>query len=110
MQSPVEVAQPVAPSVAPVAFDLANYDVERAANAKLVDARGCGGSPDEIVVCAPDQGKFRLKLDRLAPDDPRFSATVGIAPGLTVTPHVEAAGLPGGVQSNRAMVTFKLKL
>ncbi|PEQ12958.1 hypothetical protein B2G71_08975 [Novosphingobium sp. PC22D] len=60
----------------------------------------------EIVVCAPDEERFRLReLPALAESTP---GSVEIGDDLSVAGRVESVMI-GGVPSNRVMIDLKLK-
>jgi len=93
-------------------FDLAQLSVaDQAADFRAVRPRCPVGRPGEIVVCAPDPEKERL---RALPQDyavteglPR--AELGIAGGVSLDVHLDSATLAGGQTANRVMVGAKIK-
>lgn len=105
----VAPAQADAAAIQPSRFDLRDQNAKDMAGAKVVGNGNCGGgSLNEIVVCAPDQTKFRLRTDTRFAADHLGKAEWKLGDKVKITPEVEAAGLPQGVQSNRVMVRLKL--
>jgi hypothetical protein len=80
---------------------------------KQPEAKCDAKSSDEIVVCAEkaDNEQHRLRpIPKAAVyDKDESKAEFAVSENATMLAEGEAAGLPGGVQSNRLMVRLKLK-
>lgn len=75
-------------------------------------ARPCPAVADtaDVVVCAPDQAGYRLRAPPPPPERqalPMAAVKIGTT---TLSAEGEAAGLPGGISFNRAMVRLKVPL
>ena len=72
-------------------------------------ARGdCASSdPREIVVCGPRDGDRQYRLPKLPEKYDRGSirAETSLAPGVRARAHIDSVELPGGVKSDRFMIT-----
>jgi hypothetical protein len=68
---------------------------------------GAEAAGDEIVVCAQDEERFRLRpLPELAEPTPGF---VAIGDGSEVGGRVESAAIGPGLTSNRIMIDLRFK-
>ena len=70
----------------------------------------CAGGTDEIVVCGHrDSQKYRLRDPRFETFEPKpLRAEIGIVGDVSASVHGDQVEFPGGVTSNRAMVTLKV--
>ncbi len=70
----------------------------------------CAGGGDEIVVCGrQDSETYRLRDPRLEAFEPKpLRAEIGIVGDVSARVHGEQVEFPGGVTSQRAMVTLKV--
>ncbi|MCJ2178530.1 hypothetical protein [Novosphingobium album (ex Hu et al. 2023)] len=64
----------------------------------------------EIVVCAPDPEKSRLRplTDAYAVEEGLPRAKVDIGEGVTLDLHMDSAAMPNGTVSNRIMAGVKI--
>lgn len=66
---------------------------------------------DEIVVCGTNRQADRQRLRPLpaiGPDPLLPAAKLDLGGGVSAAAHGDSASLPGGVTSNRAMITVKV--
>ncbi|MCT2398266.1 hypothetical protein [Novosphingobium mangrovi (ex Huang et al. 2023)] len=110
LQSPVPPAEERSLS----AFDLADMRSPDAppdfsAVQKRCDA--AAGRPGEIVVCAPDPERERLRAlpDTYVEEPALPPARWSLGDGVSLDVHVDAAQMPDGTVSNRVMVGVKMK-
>ncbi|MDE2434867.1 MAG: hypothetical protein KGM49_01275 [Sphingomonadales bacterium] len=68
----------------------------------------CGSSDGEIVVCAQDPSRYRLKPLPDTPDEPPFGRAQTTIGGVDVGVHTESTAV-GGFTSKRLMAGAKIK-
>ena len=71
----------------------------------------CASSdPKEIVVCGSREHDTPYRLPKLSQKYERgaFRAETELAPGLHASAHVNSVDLPGGVKSNRVLLSIGL--
>lgn len=101
---------PVAAEQSLDAFDLAKLRGEDSGTLVIIPRRCPAGGPGEIVVCAPNSEKDRL---RPLPDTYVMTEGLGraerqIAPGVVTGVDLSSVAMPGGVVSNRVMFNLKV--
>lgn len=98
------------PPAPPAMFDLAQL-ADKGVDLRAVRRRCPEGRPGEIVVCAPDPEKQRVRPlpDTYVIPEGLPRAQVGLSENQSIGVELESAGLGGGQVSNRAMVRYKLK-
>ncbi|MDE8652949.1 hypothetical protein [Novosphingobium album (ex Liu et al. 2023)] len=101
---PPALAQPAAGG-----FDLADLAARSDAPDFRIGRPRCADSrPGEIVVCAPDPERDRLRAlpDLPAPPPP---GEIALSDSARLGAHVEANTLANGMTSNRVMVDVKIR-
>lgn len=108
---PLEAPPPQPPAIAAPVFDLAEMPNGKEVDLRAVKPRCPQGRPGEIVVCAPDPEKERVRPlpDTYVTAEGLPRAQMGLGENSSVGVELEAAGLGAGQVSNRAMVRYKLK-
>ncbi|WP_159976886.1 MULTISPECIES: hypothetical protein [unclassified Novosphingobium] len=78
---------------------------------RAVKPRCPEGRPGEIVVCAPDPEKDRIRPlpDTYVVEEGLPRAALDLGGGVSVDVHAEAVAMPGGAVSNRLMIGGKVK-
>jgi hypothetical protein len=101
-------AAPVSREIVLLDFDLGRVPARAVSVEELNRCRPARG--DEIVVCGRALPDSRYRLQELghAFDDRPPRAERGLGGGRTIGAYAESADLPGGLTSNRIMITFKL--
>jgi hypothetical protein len=104
-------AAPLASEQTVDAFDLRQMRNSPGARFSVVPPRCPEGRPGEIVVCAPDPEKERL---RPLPEDYEMPSAVPrlemkLDENTTADVHLQAERFPNGIVSNRLMVGVKRK-
>jgi hypothetical protein len=102
---------PAPPPIEAVSFDLAQLPSgDDRPGLRVVRPRCPEGRPGEIVVCAPNPEKERLRPlpDTYVVEEGLPRAELGLGDNATLDMHVDQAALPGAV-SNRVMVGAKIK-
>jgi hypothetical protein len=107
---PIADLPSVPPAVEAPAFDLSQLPGESRIDLRAVKPRCPEERSGEIVVCAPDLEKDRLRPlpDTYLTEEGLPRAEVGIGGAASLGVNLDLARL-GGVTSNRVMVTAKLK-
>ncbi|MEE4453769.1 hypothetical protein [Novosphingobium resinovorum] len=102
-------AQP--PAIEAPAFDLAQLAQDGGPDLRVVKPRCPVGRAGEIVVCAQNPEKERLRPlpDMYETEEGLPRAEVGLGENSSLGVELESATLGGGQVSNRAMVRYKLK-
>ncbi|PZQ54851.1 MAG: hypothetical protein DI555_12155 [Novosphingobium pentaromativorans] len=93
------------------AFDLRQMRSSSGANYSVISPRCPEGRPGEIVVCAPDPEKERLRPLPEGYDVPQGPPRLEMKLDETTTAdvHLQAEVFPNGTTSNRVMVGVKKK-
>lgn len=108
---PLADEPPQPPAIEAPLFDLAQMPRDDGMDLRAVKARCPEGRPGEIVVCAqnPEKERVRPLPDTYVTQEGLPRAELGLGENSSLGIEVEAAGLGGGQVSNRAMVRYKLK-
>ncbi len=108
---PADALPPQPPGIEVSAFDLARVPSGGGLDLRAVKPRCPQVRPGEIVVCAPDPDKERVRPlpDTYVTQEGLPAAQFGLGENSSVGVELESAGLGGGQVSNRAMVRYKLK-
>ncbi|MYL96352.1 hypothetical protein GR702_01005 [Novosphingobium sp. FGD1] len=101
---------------APPAFEASAFDLEQMAPAQGGDFRAVKprcpqGRPGEIVVCAPDPEKERVRPlpDTYVVADGPPRAEIQLNDAVTLDAHLDSATMPNGQTAQRIMVGAKIK-
>lgn len=107
---PIADLPPAPLAVEASAFDLSQLPGDGRVDLRAVKPRCPVGHPGEIVVCAPDLEKDRLRPlpDAYVTAGALPRAEVGLGGGASLGANLQDARV-GGFPSNRVMVTAKLK-
>lgn len=103
---------PTPPVLAAPLFDLAELpQTGERVDLRAVKPRCPQGRPGEIVVCAPDAEKERVRPlpDTYVTPEGLPRAEMSLSETSTLGVELESAGIGGGQVSQRAMVRYKLK-
>jgi hypothetical protein len=83
---------------------------------ELTTAGRCAGAtpsdkPDEIVVCGSRETRSPYRLPEISPRYERapLRAERQIAPGAVASLNVQSVNMPGGLKSDRVMITLTVK-
>ncbi|WP_232491615.1 hypothetical protein [Novosphingobium kaempferiae] len=107
---PLADVPPQPPAIEAPLFDLAQMPRDDAMNLRAVKPRCPEGRVGEIVVCAQNPEKERVRpLDAFAVREGLPRAEMGLSENSTLGIEVEQATVGNGQVSNRAMVRYKLK-
>ncbi|KMS55148.1 hypothetical protein V474_19085 [Novosphingobium barchaimii LL02] len=93
-------------------FDLARLPAgDGNVDLRAVKPRCPAGRAGEIVVCAPDPEKQRVRPlpNTYVVEEGLPRAAMDLGGGVSVDIHAEAVGMPGGAVSNRLMIGGKVK-
>ncbi|PNU04686.1 hypothetical protein [Novosphingobium guangzhouense] len=108
---PIADLPPEPPAMAAPLFDLAQMPQDEGVDLRAIKPRCPVGRPGEIVVCAtnPEKERMRPLPDTYETAEGLPRAQLGLSENETIGVDLEAATLGGGQVSNRAMVRYKLK-
>ncbi|WP_285016782.1 hypothetical protein [Novosphingobium sp. fls2-241-R2A-195] len=108
---PIADLPPEPPAIAAPLFDLAQMPQDGTVNLHAVKPRCPVGRPGEIVVCATNPEKERLRPlpDTYETPDGLPRAQMGLSENSSLGVELDSATLGSGQVSNRAMVRYKLK-
>jgi hypothetical protein len=82
-----------------------------ASDSPIAPGLGCGSSEGQIIVCGSRGQRSRYRLPEVSTDyeTPAARAETLLAPGVQGSIDLQSVELPGGLKSNRLMVTIKTK-
>lgn len=108
---PLDALPPQPPVLEAPAFDLAAMPQGEGMDLRAVKPRCPVGRPGEIVVCAPDTEKERVRPlpDTYVTEEGIPRAQFGLDDKSSIGVELDSATLGAGQVSNRAMVRYKLK-
>ena len=107
---PLADVPPQPPAIEAPLFDLAQMPRDDGMDLRAVKPRCPEGRAGEIVVCAQNPEKERVRpLDGFAVQEGLPRAEMGLSENSTLGIEVEQATVGNGQVSNRAMVRYKLK-
>jgi hypothetical protein len=109
---PADALPPTPPGIEASRFDLARMTGDSAGmDLWAVKPRCTPARSGEIVVCAPDPGKERVRPlpDTYVTPEGLPRAQMGLGENSSLGVELESAGVGGGQVGNRAMVRYKVK-
>jgi len=108
---PLADEPPQPPAIEAPLFDLAQMPRDDGMDLRAVKPRCPEGRPGEIVVCAqnPEKERVRPLPDTYVTPEGLPRAEVGLSENSSLGIEVEAAAIGNQQISNRAMVRYKLK-
>lgn len=109
---PISDLPPTPPALQAPAFDLAQLPSgDDGLDLRAVKPRCPVGRPGEIVVCAPDPEKNRVRPqpDTYAGEEGLPRAELGLGENASIDLHLDKSTMPNGQTANRIMIGAKIK-
>lgn len=101
---------PAPPALIVSDFDLARANEENSGiDLRTIKPRCPMGQPGEIVVCATDPEKERVRPLPDTTDEALPRAEIDVGGGVTLDVHLDSGALPNGYTANRVMVGIRFK-